>query len=180
MSRKSPVSSEESELFRKALKDVERLSQRGKLAPGHKLPSPHPQFSQRDEREVIEHLLDHDIDPESTETGDELSFRQSGVQDGVMRRLRRGQYAVQGELDLHGLTVAPAREAVDRFLKDSRARGRHCVRIIHGKGLRSSNKGPILKTKLSGWLRQRQEVLAFSSARPADGGTGAVYVLLRR
>lgn len=128
----------------------------------------------------MEHLLDDPGDPAELETGEELSYRCEGVQRNVLRRLKRGNYRVGAKLDLHGLVVTEAREAVREFLGKNRARGCYCVRIIHGKGLRSRQKGPVLKTHLNHWLRQRQDVLAFCSARRVDGGTGAVYVLLRR
>jgi DNA-nicking Smr family endonuclease len=93
--------------------------------------------------------------------------------------LRGGHWVVQSELDLHGLRVDEAREALARFLAEVRRRGDRCVRIIHGKGLRSRNREPVLKSKVRGWLRQRDEVLAFVEARPIAGGSGAVVVLLK-
>lgn len=117
---------------------------------------------------------------ELLETGDTLSYRVAGVQDGVMRKLKRGQYRIGAELDLHGLNRDKAQLAVARFLAQCRDQRSHCVRIIHGKGNGSPNSGPVLKTYLNAWLRRRKDVVAFSSARPADGGTGAVYVLLRK
>ena len=98
----------------------------------------------------------------------------------MLRKLRRGQFQIGPALDLHGMTVATAREALTRFLHAARREGRSCVRIIHGKGNGSRHRGPVLKLKINHWLRQRDEVLAFCSARPVDGGTGAIYVLLRR
>jgi len=114
------------------------------------------------------------------ETGEELLHVRPGLQQTVIRKLRRGQYAIEAELDLHGATVTQAREAVDEFLGAARERGKRCVRIIHGKGHSSVGKMPVLKGKVNSWLRQKDEVLAFCSARPNDGGTGAVYVLLKR
>ncbi|MGH8453391.1 MAG: Smr/MutS family protein, partial [Nevskiales bacterium] len=149
-------------------------------APRTSAPSPHPRQTEQDEREVMEQLLDHPIDPAMLETGDEIEYRQDGVQLSVMRKLRRGQYARQAELDLHGLTVVQAREQLAVFLTRAAARDLRCVRVIHGKGLRSSQRGPVLKPKVAHWLRQRREVLAYCSASPMEGGSGAVYVLLRR
>ena len=126
-------------------------------------------------------LLSMDMDgPSDVESGDELSYRSAGVQDTVYRRLKRGTYHFGAELDLHGLRVEPAREAVREFIVACRERNIRCVRIIHGKGLGSDNRGPVLKQWVDGWLRRRSEVLAFCSAQPRHGGTGAVYVLLRR
>jgi DNA-nicking Smr family endonuclease len=111
--------------------------------------------------------------------GDTLVFQRAGVQTQVMRRLRRGLFPIEDELDLHGLTQATARDRLARFLAGNRDAGRRCVRIIHGKGYRSGARGPILKIAVDLWLRRHLDVMAFTSARPIDGGTGAVYVLLR-
>jgi len=108
-----------------------------------------------------------------------LAFQRAGVQNQVMRRLRRGLFPIEDELDLHGLTQLAAREQLAHFLDSNRAAGRRCVRIIHGKGLRSGGRGPILKLAVDSWLRRHLDVMAFISARPIDGGTGAVCVLLR-
>lgn len=177
--RKPPISDAERELFRETLDGVLPLKPDAAQGRRHRPPPPpRPRSTEADEAAVIGELLDHD--PEDFETGDELVYRQPGVQHAVMRRLRRGHYRCQAELDLHGLFAGVARREVAAFLAEARAAGHHCVRIVHGKGLRSGNRGPVLKARLAGWLRQRHEVLAFCSARPADGGTGAVYVLLRR
>jgi DNA-nicking Smr family endonuclease len=111
-------------------------------------------------------------------SGEELSFRRPGVAESVLRKLRRGEYRVGGELDLHGLTAVQAKQALRAFLAAAVARHAGCVRIIHGKGLRSGHRGPVLKSVVSGGLRRTAAVVAFVSARPVDGGTGAVYVLL--
>jgi DNA-nicking Smr family endonuclease len=108
-----------------------------------------------------------------------LSFHRSGVRVQVMRRLRRGLYPAEDELDLHGLTQTAARDSLADFIARSRDSGRRCVRIIHGKGYRSGARGPVLKTAVDLWLRRHTDVMAFTSARAIDGGTGAVYVLLR-
>jgi len=107
-----------------------------------------------------------------------LSFHRAGVREQVVRRLRRGLYPIEGELDLHGLTQMAARDRLADFLAGSRGAYR-CVRIIHGKGYRSGARGPVLKTAVNLWLRRHMDVMAFVSARAIDGGTGAVYVLLR-
>ena len=107
-----------------------------------------------------------------------MSFARPGVQSAVLKKLRRGQYRVQAELDLHGLTVAEAKSALRGFLARALAQHARCVRVIHGKGLRSGHRGPVLKSTVAAVLRRTGAVLAYSSARQVDGGTGAVYVLL--
>ena len=119
-------------------------------------------------------------EPSEIETGDELLFIRPGIQKQILRKLRRGQFSVEKELDLHGMTIDVARQALSRFLAKCTIQHHRCIRIIHGKGHGSKEKQPILKVKLNYWLQQRDEVLAFCSARPVDGGTGAVYILLKR
>jgi DNA-nicking Smr family endonuclease len=108
-----------------------------------------------------------------------LSFQRGGVRIQVMRRLKRGLIPVDEELDLHGLTQTAARDALADFIVRGRDSGHRCVRVIHGKGYRSGARGPVLKTAVNLWLRRHTDVIAFASARAIDGGTGAVYVLLR-
>lgn len=107
----------------------------------------------------------------------------NGVDRRILQRLRRGDYAVQAHVDLHGLTREPARDAVEQFITKSRTNGHRCVLIVHGRGLNSKDKIPVLKGLLQSWLQRGRigkSVLAFATARPHDGGAGAVYVLLRR
>jgi DNA-nicking Smr family endonuclease len=178
MSRRHQPSREDLDLFRHEVQDVVPLDH-GKVEPIRNLPSPVPRQRWEDERRVLRELLTHDIDPADLETGEEACFVRPGIQQRSLRKLRRGQYSISAELDLHGMTVPAAHEALVCFLDNARARGHHCVRIIHGKGKRSPGREPVLKHKASVWLARRQEVLAFCSARPVDGGTGALYVLLR-
>jgi DNA-nicking Smr family endonuclease len=112
--------------------------------------------------------------------GDELLYRRPGVPLVVFRRLRRGDYRVEAELDLHGMTGSQSATQLAEFLRYALGRGLVCVRIIHGKGLRSGNRGPVLKNTVNTLLRRAEAVLAFASARPAAGGTGATLVLLQR
>ena len=112
------------------------------------------------------------------ESGDELCFARPGTSRAALRRLRRGQYAVQAEIDMHGLGREAAHEALRDFVAVSVSRDLRCIRVIHGKGRRSGARGPIIKRVVDHWLRRMQHVAAFVSARPVDGGTGAVYVLL--
>jgi DNA-nicking Smr family endonuclease len=108
-----------------------------------------------------------------------LSFQRAGTRDQTMRRLRRGLIPSEDELDLHGLTQTEARDQLADFIVHSRDAGRRCVRVVHGKGYRSGARGPILKTAVNLWLRRHLDVVAFTSAKAIDGGTGALYVLLR-
>jgi DNA-nicking Smr family endonuclease len=175
----SPLSDDDSDLFRSAVAGVRPLaSDRLPVTPPP--PPPLPQKRLEDERQVLQDMLSDPEYPELLETGEELFFARSGLQHGVLRKLRRGQYAIAAELDLHGLTAAAAREQLTAFLIACRQRDLRCVRIIHGKGNGSVQRRPVLKGKVNHWLQQRDEVLAFCSARPVDGGTGAVYVLLKR
>ncbi len=169
----------EAQLFRRAMADVRPIRKTRDTEPKRTRPSPVPRQRDADEAAVLRELLNQEMDPTELETGEELLFSRAGVQHRTMRKLRRGQYGIQEELDLHGMTVPMAREALRSFLAECRVRQLRCVRIIHGKGNRSSNRGPVLKRKVDLWLRQWDEVIAFASARPFDGGTGAVYVLLK-
>lgn len=135
-------------------------------------------FTRADEQEVLKESL---LDPRAgLARGDALEYRGQGVSPQLFRRLQRGRLAVQDEVDLHGLNAMEAREYLREFVGAARLRGLRCIRVVHGKGKRSGQRGPVLKNKVDVWLRKWSEVLAFCSARPVDGGTGAVYVLLRR
>ncbi|MCP5418902.1 MAG: Smr/MutS family protein [Gammaproteobacteria bacterium] len=170
---------EDSQLFRQQVGPVKRL-RHDRAEPFRAKPAPVPLSTQADERQVLIDMVSNYFEPADLDTGDELYFSRAGLQHGVLRKLRRGQFRVSATLDLHGMTVAVARQAFLAFLHDCRRNSMTCVRIIHGKGKGSHHKGPVLKSKVNHWLRQREEVLAFCSARPVDGGTGAVYVLLKR
>lgn len=170
---------DESDLFRKSVGKIRPVKQ-DKIPPHRPRRKPLPEQTWLDQKEVINSLLSDDYDAAEIETGEELLHIRPGLQQTVIRKLRRGQYAIEAELDLHGATVTQARDAVNVFLGNARARGKRCVRIIHGKGNSSVGKFPVLKGKVNTWLRQKDEVLAFCSARRNDGGTGAVYVLLKR
>lgn len=141
--------------------------------------APIPRMTLADEQKVLRESLAGDWEPD-LETGEELSYGRPGIQRSVLRNLRRGRFAVGDHLDLHGMRSDEARVALIVFIQEAQRRGITCVRVIHGKGLRSSNRGPVLKPKLARWLRQWDAVLAYSSATRTDGGTGAVYVLLKK
>ena len=168
------------EAFLSAVPDVEPIRPHGRfLHPAPLLP-PVPRNKLRDEREVIFESLHDPIrwDPDR-ENGDELSYVRPGISRQTLRRLHRGEWVSQAELDLHGLTRIEAKLELAEFLFECRRRGIRCARIIHGKGLRSRNREPVLKHHIRHWLMQRDEVLAFVQARPVDGGGGAVMVLLK-
>lgn len=162
-------------LFRAAMKDVRPLKDRGGRHTHRAAPDPRPLQREADERAALQEMMDGPL----PDIGDELHYRAPGLQDGAFRRLQRGTLHLDGELDLHGMRADEAKLAIVRFLAEARDRNWRCLRIIHGKGLRSKGDGPVLKQRVDGWLRQRQDVLAFCSARREHGGTGAVYVLLR-
>ena len=188
MARNSGVKPDEksdSEVFRAAMQDVRTLppAKVRPAVPGPRKPKPRRLAQRRaaaaaaELTEVLPLLSEvsgADIAPEET-----LSYRHPGVRDQVVRRLRRGLFPQEAELDLHGMTQASARGVTVDFLDGARAAGMRCVRIIHGKGSRSVGRGAVLKSALNGWLRHHPDVMAFTSARPIDGGTGAAYVLLR-
>ncbi len=183
MSRKPPfrpaLSESDRDLFRQAVADARPLVA-GRVEPAPRRPAPYPRQTRRDEREVLEELVAGPDDAAELETGEELWYARPGLQHRLLRKLRRGRFATGAEIDLHGMTAAVARAELARFLAACHERDVRCARIVHGKGRGSRSGGPVLKRKVNAWLRQRRDVLAFCSARPVDGGTGALYVLLRR
>ncbi len=178
-SQQPDASEDDNALFREAMAQVRPLhhNKANLLLPP---PPPHTRQREHERSEAVSLLLSDPPDNADMEAGEEVLFSRPGLQYGLIRKLRRGQLSMHGELDLHGMSVPEAREALTGFLHDALARGLRGVRIIHGKGHGSPNRRPVLKTHINYWLRQRDEILAFCSARPVDGGTGAVYVLLRR
>jgi DNA-nicking Smr family endonuclease len=143
-------------------------------------PAPIAVQQQLDEQRVLHESISDEFDATTLlEIDEALSFRRPGVGLDVIRKLRKGGWSIQGEIDLHGLRREEAREALAEFLRDSGKRGWRCVRIVHGKGLGSPGKTPVLKGKVHSWLAQKNEVLAFVQARGDEGGAGAVVVLLR-
>jgi len=165
-------------LFRRAMRDVKPLvCDKVRLETPRPSPIPRQKFL---EEALIKQEMLSEYDGSELETGEELLFIRPGTRHGEVRKLRRGNFSILAELDLHGMRVPTAYTAVKEFLHDCYHYNIRCVRIVHGKGYGSWQKQPILKVKLSRWLRQHNAVLAFCSARPVDGGTGAVYVLLRK
>jgi DNA-nicking Smr family endonuclease len=169
---------DDTRLFREAVRGVRPLRAH---PPRPRPPRIRPQarFTRADRAAVLRESLDPDAatDPEQL-SGEALAFHRPQIPAAALRRLRRGDYRVQREIDLHGMTVAEAKLALREFLVSALEQRVRCVRIVHGKGLRSGHRGPVLKAAVSGILRRTGAVLAYVSARPADGGTGAVYVLL--
>ena len=173
----------EKELFSRAVGQVLALPL--KHRPGHKAslhhprPAPIAEQHQRDELAVMQEALSDEFDVETLlDTDEALSFRRPGMGPDVVRKLRRGNWSIQRQLDLHGLRREDARNALGAFLREASKAGLRCVRVVHGKGLGSPGKTPVLKGRLQSWLIQKQEVLAFVQARPAEGGAGALVVLL--
>ncbi|MEO8021883.1 Smr/MutS family protein [Polaromonas sp.] len=173
----------EKELFSRAIGPVKALPARH--LPGHRAqlvpaqPAPIPVQQQRDELAVMREAISDGFDVESLlDTDEALSFRRPGMGPDVVRKLRRGGWSIQRQLDLHGLRREDARDALSVFIRDAHKAGLRCVRVVHGKGLGSPGKTPVLKGRVQSWLIQKAEVIAFVQARPAEGGAGALVVLL--
>ena len=146
-------------------------------------PVPAPPLAQqqiRDDINVLRESLSDDFDVSTLlDTDDELSYRSQGIGTDVTQKLRKGHWSLQGQIDLHGLRSDEAREALGQFIRDASKRGWRCVRVVHGRGLGSPGKTPVLKSKVQRWLVQKTEVLAFVQAKGSEGGAGALVVLLK-
>jgi DNA-nicking Smr family endonuclease len=170
----------EADLFRREVGAVSPLAIPPRATLPRTPPAPLPVQTQRDEEAVLYEAISDEFDPEVLLDIDEtLSYCRPGVRQDVVRKLRRGDWIVQAQLDLHGMRRDEAREALAEFIRESVKRGLRCLRVIHGKGLGSVGKEPVLKGKVRAWLVQKEEVIAFCQARPHDGGAGAVLVLLQ-
>jgi DNA-nicking Smr family endonuclease len=170
----------EANLFRLSIGDVQPLKTKIRVQHQTALPEPIAHQHLRDEQAALAESLSDEFDALSLlETDDSLSWRRDGIGPDVVRKLRRGEWVIQAQLDLHGARREEARERLADFLRNSLKRGLRCVRVIHGKGLGSIDKQPVLKGKVRNWLAQKDEVLAFCQARAQDGGSGALIVLLR-
>jgi DNA-nicking Smr family endonuclease len=166
--------------FGKAVRDVTPLQRPRRVALRAPAPAPVPVHTRRDELAVLDESLAGPVSLEDAlDSGEELVYLRDGLSRQVLRRLRRGHWVIQDALDLHGLSWSEAAVATAEFLRACASRGARCVRIVHGKGLRSRNREPVLKGKLRKWLPLRQEVLAFCQAPAAEGGAGALLVLLK-
>jgi DNA-nicking Smr family endonuclease len=166
------------ELFRREFRGVKPLKSTERSESRAPPPAPRPRQLELDEAAVKSELLKPPEDFSELETGEELMFLRSGVQKRYLRRLRRGQYSIRDNLDLHHMNEATASRALHEFIDTAAINGMGCVRIVHGKGLRS-RKEPKLKAMTRRLLSRHPLVLAFASCRPVDGGTGAVSVLLK-
>ncbi len=143
-------------------------------------PAPVPRQQQRDDKAVMTESISDEFDVTTLlEVDDQMSFLRPGIGSDVLKKLRRGNWSIQAQLDLHGLRQDEARERLGEFLRACGKQGLRCLRIVHGKGLGSPGKAPVLKSRVQRWLVQKNEVLAFVQAKPADGGAGALVVLLQ-
>ena len=180
MSNTAPDKDEDDvSLFQEAVKGARPVTT-NRVSHAPKKPKPIPRQLIRDEKQaLIDSLSDHYIPAHELESGEELLYLREGQSPMVLSKLRRGHWVVQAHIDLHGLFSDEARLVVSEFIADCKKRGLRCVRIVHGKGLGSKNREPVLKHKLRNWLMQKDEVIAYAQARANDGGSGAVIVLLK-
>ncbi len=166
--------------FRRAVSDATPLTSDERV-PEHRVKRrPKARFTRADERRALDESLAGDIDTIEHGYGAALRFQRPSVDRRTMRKLTRGGYSVQDEIDLHGMTMAEAKPRLAEFIETNARRGRLCVRIVHGKGLGSGHRGPVLKNAVNRWLRKWDTVIAFVSTRQVHGGTGALYVLLQK
>jgi DNA-nicking Smr family endonuclease len=174
------VNEKDTDDFQRAMQGTKPLQAEERVPETKPKPKPKARFTRADEKHVLAESLDDDIDTIEHGNGDALRFHRQHVGKRTMRKLQRGSYSVQAELDLHGMTVDEARQRLSDFINYSASQGKYCVRVVHGKGLGSGHRGPVLKNAVNRWLRKWDCVLAFVSTRQIDGGTGAIYVLLQR
>ena len=170
----------EQHLFSRSVGAVTPLRSRNLARLPRQLPPPLPVQHWLDEERVLHESISDDFDVSTLlDTDDQLSFRRPGIGVEITHRLRAGHWSIQRQLDLHGLRVDEAREALGQFIRQAHHNGLRCVRVVHGKGLGSPGRTPVLKGRVQRWLVQKNEVLAFVQARPAEGGAGALVVLLQ-
>ena len=167
------------EMFTRAVGAVQPMTPNAKVQLKQKPPAPVAMQHHRDEQAVLQEAISDEFDVSTLLDIDEhLSFRRPGIGPDVTRKLRRGDWKIQREIDLHGLRTDDARNALAQFIRKAHREGLRCVRVVHGKGHGSPGKTPVLKNRVHSWLVQKKEVLAFVQARPADGGAGALVLLL--
>lgn len=174
------VTEDDKEAFQKAMSGTKRLKAEQRVPKAIPKPKPRAKFSRADELAVLEESMDDDMDATERGSGGALRFHRQHVGRRTMRKLTRGGFSVQSEIDLHGMTLAEAKPRLRDFIEYSVQQNHLCVRVVHGKGLGSGERGPVLKSAVNSWLRRWKSVLAFVSTRQVDGGTGAIYVLLQR
>lgn len=174
------MTDDDSDLFRRAVSGAKPLRSDSRAPAPAKKPRPKARFSRADRKNVLHESMQADIDTMQHDSAESLRFHRAPVGRRTMRKLARGNFSIQAEIDLHGMTVAEAKPRLAAFIESCASNGDLCVRVVHGKGLGSGDRGPVLKISVDRWLRQWDAVLAFVSARQVDGGTGAVYVLLKK
>ncbi|MDA0707036.1 MAG: Smr/MutS family protein [Proteobacteria bacterium] len=173
------MTEDDDKLFRRLMAEAKPLKTSDRVASTANKPKSKARFSRADEKAVLEESLQADIDELETNSGEAMRFKRASVGRTTMRMLSRGSYAVLAEIDLHGMTLDEAKPRLEAFVRRCATNNKLCIRIVHGKGLGSGERGPVLKQAVNRWLRRWDVVLAFTSARQVDGGTGAVYVLLQ-
>lgn len=179
LARAKQQAASEKDLFVRAAGAVQPLPDKRRVLLKKEPAAPRPMQYEQDEKAVLIEAISDEFDVGTLlDTDDLLSFRRPGIGPDVTRKLRRGDWSIQRQLDLHGLRRDEAREHLSFFIRDAFKQGIRCVRVVHGKGLGSPGKAPVLKSRVHSWLVQKQEVLAFVQAKPADGGAGALVVLL--
>ena len=169
----------ERNLFTRAVGKVAPIANQERVWSPPKRLTPRPLQQDLDDEAVMHESMSDEFDISTLlDADDQLSFRRPGIGTDVTRKLRKGEWSIQGQIDLHGLRSDEARNAMGQFIRDAKRMGWRCVRVVHGKGLGSPGKEPVLKSKVQRWLVQKNEVLAFVQAKPSDGGGGALVVLL--
>jgi DNA-nicking Smr family endonuclease len=169
----------ERNLFTRAVGKVAPIPNQERVWSPQQRPTPRPLQQDLDDEAVMHESMSDEFDISTLlDADDQLSFRRPGIGTDVTRKLRKGEWSIQGQIDLHGLRSDEARNAMGQFIRDAKRMGWRCVRVVHGKGLGSPGKEPVLKSKVQRWLVQKNEVLAFVQAKPSDGGGGALLVLL--
>ena len=169
----------ERHLFARAVGAVKPLPFKERVHMKPHRPAPRPLQQDLDDQAALVESMSDEFDVSTLlDVDDQLSFRRPGIGTDITRKLRKGEWSIQGQLDLHGLRSDEARTALGQFIRDAKRMGWRCVRVVHGKGLGSPGKEPVLKAKVQRWLVQKNEVLAFVQAKPSDGGAGALVVLL--
>jgi DNA-nicking Smr family endonuclease len=170
----------ESDLFVRAVGQVQRLPVKDQVNLVRPAPAPIAHQRQKDNQAVLRDCLSDEFDASTLlDTDDALSFRRPGIGRDVIHKLRKGDWSIQREIDLHGLRSDEARVALAEFIRLAHRQGLRCLRVVHGKGLGSPGKTPVLKSRVHDWLAQKNQVLAFVQAKPSEGGAGALVVLLK-